>query len=422
MARDTPVRNSEEANDIDEDALGRRSYLKLTGTTAALGLVGAGTASAASGDVISIDYDQYSRPSDVYNVNDIRGNHTPEFVTNRATTGTRSLYKEFTNSQKTANVEYRFPEHVGDYQDEVYTRFKIYPENFNLGTYDTVRIFWAPLTNGTGSSGGGDTDGTNGWSNAIGFAHRNNSPAPDGYNFFSYSYHMDNSGSGDFEMTNVPVWMDEWNEIECYIRVNSYSGGSANADGVMRYWVNGELAYERTNFRFTTTDDNRIEGVGPLGYIVGSGAGGLYYDEHDICLGMNRDEARAALQNAGNSTGGTGDTTEEENTNDGTDDATDPDVDLAVSMADVPAGDPAEAEITFSSGDDEIYEGTMTITVGDQTLERSWFVGAEHIYSPEYKGSDFQFDLAEGSHEWEVVADVDGYDTILTAAGTVVVD
>ncbi len=279
----------------DKNSIDRRSYLKLAGATAtALGAsAGVSSVSAAESTTqLTLDYDDYNSPSDLYNVNDNRSGIPPEFSSARTRVNDQALRTEFSSEQKTANLEYRFEEHGHGMPREVYTRFYLYPENIELNQYDTVRIFWLPLTNGSGSSGGGGTDGTNGWSNAIGFAHRNDSPAPDGYNFFSYSYHMDRSGSGDFEMTSTPVWMDEWNLVEGYVRCNTFSGGSANADGVMRYWVNDELAYERTDFRFTTSEDNLIEGVGPLGYVVGSDLSGsaLIYDGHEISIGGMPDE------------------------------------------------------------------------------------------------------------------------------------
>ena len=287
--------------------LGRRSYLSLLGSTVALGA--AGTASARSADdtgqqvsedpgssypqPIFVDYGAYQTPGNVYDVNDVRGSHTPEFTTDRATQGDRSLRMTFTGGSKTANVEYRFADHLGEQLDEVYTRFSFYPENVALGANDTVRIFWAPLTNGTGSSGGGAASGTNGWSNAIGFANRNGSPAPEGYKFFSYRYDMD--GSGQFEMTDAVVEMNAWNEIEAHVSVNGHDGGSASADGVMRYWVNGELAYENTGLRLTTSEANRIEGVGPLGYVIGNSSGSLYYDDHVIVPNADRQAAQERL-------------------------------------------------------------------------------------------------------------------------------
>lgn len=200
------------------------------------------------------------------------------------------LRLEFTNDSKIANCEYRFPDNGYGYVDEVFTEFSIYPTGFNLNQSDTVRIFWLPLTNVPRSSGvDGAPTGTDGWSNAVGFSHRNNSPAPDGYKFFSYCYHMDLAGSsGDFQMTEQVINMNEWNTVAGHVAVNSYSGGSANSDGVMRYWVNGNLAFERNDMRFTTADDNRIEGVGPMGYMIGNIGGTMYYDNHHIYI--NPDE------------------------------------------------------------------------------------------------------------------------------------
>lgn len=296
--RTDETRNSE-FRGSNNRVLDRRSYLGLAGgALAALGAgAGGGATTTAAAEtnsrVIDVDYDEYASPEEVYDVNDVRGSYTPEFVADRGTRNERSLRTEFTGDSKIANCEYRLPEHVGEQQDELYTRFTVYPEGFDLGADDTVRMFWAPLTNGGGSSGGGAADGQNGWSNAIGFANRNDSPAPEGYKFFSYSYHMD--GSGDFQMTDAVVEMDAWNEIECHVVTNSYDGGTAEADGAMRYWVNGDLAFEDTSMRFTASDDNRIEAVGPLGYIVGSGGGALYYGEHQIGLETDREDARREL-------------------------------------------------------------------------------------------------------------------------------
>ncbi len=299
MARTNPELDAEPLHSADEDSrhLNRRSYLQLAGAAAATVGVSTGVSTAAVTDdmeVIDLEYDAYDSPAELYAVNDNRSGIPPTFVSEPTNGTSTALRTEFSGNQKTANVEYRFTENGYEMPSEVYTRFDVYPEGIRLGANDTVRLFWLPLTNGTGSSGGGGPNGTNGWSNAIGFANRNNSPAPEGYNFFSYSYHMD--GSGDFEMTSAPVWMDQWNEIEGYIRCNTFSGGQANRDGVMRYWLNGDLVYERTNFRMTTSDSNLIEGVGPLGYVVGSNLSGsaLLYDNHQIAIGGipdDRDES-----------------------------------------------------------------------------------------------------------------------------------
>ncbi|MFW6045351.1 MAG: hypothetical protein ACOC8O_00665 [Natronomonas sp.] len=240
-------------------------------------------------ETVSLLYTGHSSPEDVYNVNDHRGGDY-YFSTTRSRDSDKSYVLEYGSNSKVNNSEYRFTENGYGYVDEFYFEIEIYP-TLRLDDTDTVRFLWAPLTNGTGSSGSGHPDGTNGWSNAIGFSDRNESPSdqsPPGYKFFSYTYHMDKTtDSGDFEMTDEVVWMDQWNTIAGYVKVNTYDSGGANYDGIMRYWVNGELAYNRENFRMTTESDNEIEGTGPMAFVLSSGKNGdqHWYDNHRIWLG-----------------------------------------------------------------------------------------------------------------------------------------
>ncbi|MFW5938806.1 MAG: CARDB domain-containing protein, partial [Halanaeroarchaeum sp.] len=234
-------------------------------------------------------YTGVSSPSDIYNINDHRGGDY-YFSDTRSQDSDKSYVLEYGNDSKVNNSEYRFTENGYGYVDEIYFEIDIYP-TLRIDADDTVRVLWAPLTNGVGSSGSGDTDGTNGWSVSIGFSDRLESPSsesPPGYKFFAYSYHMDKTtDSGEFEMTDEVVWMDQWNSISGYVKCNTYDSGGANADGVMRYWVNGTMAYERTDFRFTTESDNEIEGTGPLAFVLSSGKNGdqHWYDNHRIWLG-----------------------------------------------------------------------------------------------------------------------------------------
>lgn len=247
-------------------------------------------------NVVTIDMESGSVDDDFY-VNDVRGDHYPEYVSDRASEGNRSLYQDFT-AQKTANVEYRFPENGRGNPDEIYVSFDLYPTGFDLRQGDTVRFMWLPLARGARSSGvDGAPDGTNGWSNNIGFARRGSSepPHPEGYNFFSYAYHMDQpQESGELEPTDAVIWQGQWNTIEGYIKANSHQNGYANRDGIMRFWVNDELAYERTDLAFTTTDENLIDSIGPNGYLYsthgwhgGLLTGSLYHDNLTIDLDPN---------------------------------------------------------------------------------------------------------------------------------------
>lgn len=71
--------------------------------------------------------------------------------------------------------------------------------------------------------------------------------------------------------------------------MNTVSGGTPNADGVVRYWLDGDPIYERENFQFTTDrENNAIETTGPVGYYGGRYTAPknlyAYYDNHSIAL------------------------------------------------------------------------------------------------------------------------------------------
>jgi hypothetical protein len=44
----------------------------------------------------------------------------------------------------------------------------------------------------------------------------------------------------------------DWNHVEVYFRLNSVAGGVGQPDGVVRYWLNGNLKIEHTNVLFRT--------------------------------------------------------------------------------------------------------------------------------------------------------------------------
>ena len=71
--------------------------------------------------------------------------------------------------------------------------------------------------------------------------------------------------------------------------MNTVSGGEPNADGVVRYWLDGDPVYERENFRFTTDrTDNAVDTTGPVGHYGGQYTAPTtlyaYYDDHSMAL------------------------------------------------------------------------------------------------------------------------------------------
>jgi len=70
-----------------------------------------------------------------------------------------------------------------------------------------------------------------------------------------YVYHMDAGGSyGDHEFI-APLAEGEWYRIEQFIDL----GTPGRNDGVLRCWVDGELEYDRSDFRFRESGGNDVQ-------------------------------------------------------------------------------------------------------------------------------------------------------------------
>ena len=172
--------------------------------------------------------------------------------------------------------------------DEMHQRVWFYlGEGFSMGSDENCRIFNAALSDGSNNSGGGQPTGSDGWSERLYLTERG-SRSDGTWNLLSYTYHMDQGGEWGTLTTidGAGLTAGEWHQIDTYVRVNSYSGGSASSDGVVRYWLNDDLVHERTDLRFTTSDDNRIQWGGPVlhyggGYDAPSDVL-VWYDDHQI--------------------------------------------------------------------------------------------------------------------------------------------
>lgn len=189
-----------------------------------------------------------------------------------------------------SNVEWSlgdsgYASNVDEWHQRFYFRLG---EGFDMDSDDNCRIFNAALANGSANSGGGGPPtGDDGWSERLYVTERGSRNGGE-WNLLAYSYNMDQGGSyGELDpIDNVGLTPGQWHQIDAYCKVNGYSGGSADADGVVRYWVDGQQIYERTDRRYTTRDDNRIQWGGPVlfyggGYTAPSDVT-AYYDNHEI--------------------------------------------------------------------------------------------------------------------------------------------
>ncbi len=281
--------------------LPRRAFLRnagvaaaalTTATTAGTATQGVSPAESLEGtsESIAIDYDRYARPSDVYDV--WTGDETAaSFVTNPTAEGTQVLEMAVEGGDSWGtNAMYSLPENGYGQPTQAYQRIMVrLSEDWTMEPDDVCRIVATGFNTEAGTAGSGvrgPPAGDNGWSSVICATNREDPPA-ETYRLATYTYHMDyDSGAGEFEVSDATIPVGEWVQLESYVRMNTHEGGTANPDGVVRYWLDGELAFEREDYRWTTTDEQAIEYVGP---IVRYGGGevapqdqSFCYDDHEI--------------------------------------------------------------------------------------------------------------------------------------------
>lgn len=113
-----------------------------------------------------------------------------------------------------------------------------------------------------GGWGGRKANGTNGWSaRGTFFRWRDHaSPLKDRRGIGSYVYHagMPDTYGSTWGWNEGPTGMLEknrWYSVEQYVRMNT----PGKNDGVLRAWIDGKLAFEKTDMRYRDVPDLRIE-------------------------------------------------------------------------------------------------------------------------------------------------------------------
>jgi hypothetical protein len=163
------------------------------------------------------------------------------------------------------SLTYRFRSEIGNEPEEIYFRYYLRFGNSWNPTIDGGKLPGIAGTYGVAGWGGRKSDGTNGWS-ARGHFRRQLRPGnplgdkdnPIGY----YCYHADMPGTyGD-----VWLWFDgyrgylennRWYAVEQYAKMNT----PREKDGILRGWVDGNLAFEKTDIRFRHVDALKIETI-----------------------------------------------------------------------------------------------------------------------------------------------------------------
>ncbi|WP_126661512.1 hypothetical protein [Haloterrigena salifodinae] len=278
----------------------RRSYLKLTGGALTAGIAGGvitlvarnegGGGGAATFEEREIEYDAHDDPSDVYRV----WTGYPErfaFEDGAAYTGATALRCDIpAGDSDGSNAMVWFPDEGYDQPRALYQRAMIsLSDDWTMEETDVCRFWCAGLNTEAGIQGSGSRGrphGDDGWSSMFAVTDREIDDEAT-YNLAAYSYHMDQEGiSGEFEVVGAPVPTGKWFRFETLVRMNTVSDGTANPDGEVRCWLNGTPVYERTDFRWTTTEDQAIEYGGPLVRYGGNETApadlAIYYDDHEL--------------------------------------------------------------------------------------------------------------------------------------------
>ncbi|WP_436346695.1 hypothetical protein [Natronorubrum sp. FCH18a] len=304
--RATDGTNGDESPATSNAGMTRRRTLQMGGLLGAgslVGVTGLGTETAAACDrpdsIVHLDYDEYDSWDDVYRMsNGDRDNLT--LVSSPTQSGETALQLRVReNDHWGLSTHYDFEDGLFELNGRV---------NFALNTDwsmgernapSNCRLWNVAIGRGEGSAGGGSPDGTNGWSNRMYVTDRD--ADPDGpFHLLSNTYHMGNGhhGVGDhdylvdgeeYAVGSPEIEPGVWYEFEYYVCVNTVTDGEANHDGIVRYWLDDELVFERENLQFTEDHaDNIIDTTGPVGHYGGRYTAPqnlyAYYDGHSMAL------------------------------------------------------------------------------------------------------------------------------------------
>ena len=275
-------------------------------------LTGVGTdgvsASSDDGDgqprEVHLDYDEYDSWDDVYRMTSGERDAI-DFVSSPTSSGETALQVRVDEHDHWGvSTHYDFEGGLLELNGRV--RFAL-DTGWSMDGRDLAncRLWNCAISLGEGSAGGGVPDGTNGWSNRLYVTSKDTNPEGP-YHLLSNTYHVRDTddGVGDHDylvggeeyVVSVPeIDRGEWYEFEYEVCVNTVDEGSANDDGIVRYWLDGDLVYERENFTFTEDlENNVIDTNGPVGHYGGRYTAPrtlyAYYDDHSMVLDGSFDE------------------------------------------------------------------------------------------------------------------------------------
>ena len=167
-------------------------------------------------------------------------------------------------STSAMNVGYKFKKETGGEPEDIYFRYYLRLADDWNQTLQGGKMPGISGTYGIAGWGGRKSNGRDGWS-ARGSFHRSipkGNPLGGLHPIGTYCYHADMEGTyGD-----TWLWQNDyrgflennrWYSIEQYLKMNT----PGQKNGILRAWVDGRLAFEKTGIRFRHLDKLKIEQI-----------------------------------------------------------------------------------------------------------------------------------------------------------------
>jgi hypothetical protein len=179
------------------------------------------------------------------------------------------------------SVIYKFADKIGEEPEEIYFRYYLrFADDWNQTVFGG-KLPGISGTYGRAGWGGRKPDGTDGWSarGTYFLSISGDNPLTGTHPIGTYCYYADQPGSyGDTWPWNNEykgfLKKNRWYCVEQYVRMNT----PAQHDGIIRAWVDGRPAFEKTDIMYRTVDTLKIEQIWMNVYHGGTAVSP--YDQH----------------------------------------------------------------------------------------------------------------------------------------------
>ena len=157
-----------------------------------------------------------------------------------------------------SNLRYAFAKRTGSEPEEIHFRYYLRFANDWNPEVQGGKLPGISGTYGRAGWGGRRVNGSDGWSARGSFGRQRDGETPLGF----YCYHVDMKGKygsiWNWDRDNLgSLRNNRWYAVEQYVKMNT----PGRNDGVMRAWIDGKLAFEKTDVRMRDVNDLKIEMV-----------------------------------------------------------------------------------------------------------------------------------------------------------------